>query len=186
MAITIDGTGTITGISAGGLPDASIVKADLAANAVSFVSYAIIADQKASGTPGGTITSGAWRTRDLNTEVADPDGIVSISGNQFTLGAGSYLIRWNAPGNDLNAHQTRLYNATDAQEIALGDCLYCEQSASTVTNVSSGAGRVTITSSKTFEIQHRSSYSQGSTAALGFACGFGIEQYTTVEIFKES
>jgi hypothetical protein len=35
MPITIDGTGTITGISAGGLPDSSITNADLATDAVS-------------------------------------------------------------------------------------------------------------------------------------------------------
>jgi hypothetical protein len=34
MAITINGTGTITGISAGGLPDGSIVAADLAAGVI--------------------------------------------------------------------------------------------------------------------------------------------------------
>ncbi|SVB60040.1 uncharacterized protein METZ01_LOCUS212894, partial [marine metagenome] len=48
-----------------------------------FASYAIIADQKAQNTAGGTFTSGAWRTRDLNTEITDPDGIVSISSNEF-------------------------------------------------------------------------------------------------------
>ena len=32
MAITINGTGTITGISAGGLPDGSVVAADLASS----------------------------------------------------------------------------------------------------------------------------------------------------------
>ena len=48
-------------------------------------------------TNGGTFTSGAFRTRDSNTEVADPDNIVSISSNQFTLGAGNYLIEASAP-----------------------------------------------------------------------------------------
>jgi hypothetical protein len=36
MPISINGTGTITGISAGGLPDASIVTADIADNAVTY------------------------------------------------------------------------------------------------------------------------------------------------------
>ena len=35
MPITIDGTGNITGLSAGGLPDLSVTNADLATNAVS-------------------------------------------------------------------------------------------------------------------------------------------------------
>ena len=34
MAITIDGSGTITGISAGGLPDGSVTADDLATDAV--------------------------------------------------------------------------------------------------------------------------------------------------------
>mgnify|MGYP007000107383 len=42
-----------------------------------FSSYAIIADVKASNGNGGTFTTGDWRTRDLNTEISDPDGIVS-------------------------------------------------------------------------------------------------------------
>ncbi len=72
---TIANSGTATGFSSG------------------FVSYAAICNEQPSGTEGGTFTSGAWRVRDLNTEIADPDGIVSISSNQFTLGAGSYLIK---------------------------------------------------------------------------------------------
>ena len=54
--------------------------------------YAIICDEKAHNAHAGTFTSGL-RTRDLNTEIADPDGIVSISNNQFTLSAGDYLMR---------------------------------------------------------------------------------------------
>ena len=36
MPITINGTGTVTGISAGGLPDDCITTADIAANAVTY------------------------------------------------------------------------------------------------------------------------------------------------------
>ena len=51
-----------------------------------FTSYAIICDEKAAGTNGGDFSASTWTTRDLNTEIADPDSIVSISSNQFTLG----------------------------------------------------------------------------------------------------
>ena len=98
MAITINGTGSITGLTAGGLPDASITSDDIAAGAVTaaklaagaggkFASYALICDQKASSADGGTFTNGAWRTRDLNTEISDADSIVIIARNQFTLAA---------------------------------------------------------------------------------------------------
>ena len=79
-----------------------------------FASYAIIGDQKSAGTEGGTFTSGAWQTRDLNTEISDPDGIISISSNQFTLAAGTYLVNASAPAHKVNGHQIRLYNTTDS------------------------------------------------------------------------
>jgi hypothetical protein len=184
MPITINGSGTVTGISAGGLPDACVVKADLAANAVAFVSYAIIADQKAQNTAGGTFTSGAWRTRDLNTEIADADGIVSISSNQFTLGAGSYLICWDCPAHMVGQHQTRLQNITTATTVVVG----LSQNAQTsdfVTNNSSGRARVTLAGSTVFEIQHRCTTTK-TTDGLGVCANFTTEQYSLVEIFKES
>ncbi len=53
-----------------------------------FSSYALISDQKTQNSAGGTFTSGAWRTRDLQREIDDPDGIVTITANQIKLGAG--------------------------------------------------------------------------------------------------
>ena len=84
---------------------------------ISFTAYAVIADQKTSGTDGGTFTSGAWRTRDLNTEVTDVDNIVSISSNQFTLQAGTYLIKARATAYDCDRHQLRLRNITDGTTV---------------------------------------------------------------------
>ena len=78
-----------------------------------FSSYAIICEQQDSTTDGGTFTAGDWVTRTLNTEIADPDGIVSISGSQFTLQAGNYLIKWKAPAYDVHRHMTRLYDVTN-------------------------------------------------------------------------
>ena len=86
--------------------------------------YAIICDEKASTADGGTFTSGAWRTRDLNTEIADPDGIVSISSNQFTLGAGTYLIKFSAPACQVNSHQTKLYDITGTADVEVGSIEY--------------------------------------------------------------
>ena len=53
-------------------------------NGDSLFPTAIIAHQNTSNTDAGTFTSGAWRTRDLNAEISDPDGIVTLSSNQFT------------------------------------------------------------------------------------------------------
>ena len=57
-----------------------------------FTSYALLQNQHSATSANlGAFTSGDWRTRDINTEVADPDSIVTLASNQFTLQAGSYL-----------------------------------------------------------------------------------------------
>ena len=79
MPIAINGSGTVTGISVGGLPDGIVVTDMLAADSVTapkcwrskFYKLCNSWRCKIDDTDGGTFTSGAWRTRDLNTEIAD-------------------------------------------------------------------------------------------------------------------
>ena len=146
--------------------------------------YAIICDQKTQNTHGGTATSGAFRTRDLNTEIADPDGIVSIASNQFTLGAGTYLIEAEAPSYRIEYNQLRLYNATTSSSVQVGRSMYSDPTGNVYT-VGSVAARVTITGNTAFEIQHRT---QQTLASFGFgiAANFGSEIYAIVKIFKEA
>ena len=204
MALVLDGSAnTIGGLAVGGLPDGSVALADLATTGTAsnatflrgdgafaaagggkFESYAIIADQKSSTTQGGAFTSGAWRTRDLNTEIADADGIVSISSNQFTLGAGSYLLKGYASVYRTNGHQVRLYNITDSAEVAVG-CNGMSHSSYYTMNPSTVTGRVTITGSTVFEFQHRCANTV-NTYGYGQKISWGTEQYALVEIFKES
>ena len=151
---------------------------------VAFDAYAIIVDQKSATTDGGTFTSGDWRTRDLNTELSDPDGIVSISSNQFTLAAGSYLIRWACPGFNVERHQSRLYDVTNTTVREYGLSCYSAAGGYAQTH-SFGSSRVVPSASTTYEIQHHSSYTQ-ATNGMGVHGGAGVEQYTLVEIFREA
>lgn len=144
---------------------------------------AIICDQKTQNTAGGTFTSGADRTRDLNTEVSDPDGIVSISSNQFTLQAGTWLIKWYAPAYFVARHQSFLYNATDATEVARGSSAFSTASGAGDPTLSVGSAIVTIASAKAFEIRHRCE-TTSATSGFGLAANFGAEIYTRVEIFS--
>jgi len=165
MPIGINGSGTVTGISVGGLPD-GIVDADMLATKT-FTSYAVIADQKSGSTDGGAFNNGEWRTRDLNTEISDADNIVSISTNQFTLQAGSYLIEATAPACQTGGHQCRLYNVTDAATVQIGSAEFARAGAHSQT-VSFVSARVTISGAKAFEIQHRCATSR---ASYGFGVG---------------
>lgn len=148
---------------------------------VSYESIAYLADQKASGTSGGAATSGSYQTRELNTEIFDPDAIVSLASNQFTLGAGTYEIEWWVPMyNQSSGAMTRLQNVTDATTVEHGETARCPGR----TNAFHGIATVTIAGSKAFEIQMKA----GNTRTLGWgeAQSFGTEQYTTVAIRKLS
>jgi len=152
----------------------------------SFTSYAIICDQKAHDANGGTFTSGAFRTRDLNTELADPDSIVSISSNQFTLGAGNYLIDASAPVYRTDRHITRLQNITDSSTVTWGTAEYADAS-NNVANRSFLVARVSLTGSTTFELQHRAD-TTNSTQGFGVSSSFtGTNSiYAIVKIYKEA
>jgi hypothetical protein len=152
-----------------------------------YASVAVIQDQKASGTSGGTFTGGAWRTRDLNTEVSDTDGIVSIASNQFTLQTGTYTLGWSAPGYDVDAHRTRIYNTSDAASVGEGSNVYTDVGG-TVSIIAVGYTVFTIASGpKTFELQHFSAVTK-SANGLGTNCNFSgeVEVYATVKILKHS
>lgn len=154
-----------------------------AAPASAGFQLAVINDTKSAGTAGGTCTSGAWRTRDLNTEQYDPDGIVSISSNQFTLAAGTYIISFSAPAAVVSLHQCRLQNITDTATPLSGSAMYADTGGA-VSNRCVIEGVITIAGSKVFEIQHRCDITR-ATNGFGYAGNFGIsEVYTVGQIWK--
>jgi hypothetical protein len=153
-----------------------------------FSGYALFADQKSQDTAGGTFTLGAWRQRDLNTTIANTDTTNIVLGtNQFTLLAGSYLIKWSAPSHMVEQNQTRLYDVTGAASVAVGSSAYSfvNHPNYTYEGPSSGFARVTPGSSNIYRIEHYSLGSQ-STNGFGFKSNIDTEQYTMVEILKES
>ena len=145
--------------------------------------YIYIRDEKSSGTAGGTFTLGAWRTRDLNTEVADTGNNATISANQITLAAGTYRFSAQAPAYVINAHQCKLINITDTISYLGTSSFTNSGGANDVTN-SFVHGRFTISTSKVFELQHQSQSTQASVG-FGDACSMGGEVYSEIEFWKE-
>lgn len=146
-------------------------------------------DEQANGTDGGTFTSGAWRTRVLNTEVVDTGALCILASNQFTLAAGTYLLKARAPGFQCGSHRLQLYNFSDSSLVEIGP------SASS-SSTSGGDGiyafltcRFTIAASKTFELRHACQTTK-ATNGLGAADqgadpDSGIEVFAEVEIYVE-
>ena len=160
-----------------------------AAGGGKFASYAILVDQKTSGTNGGSFTSGAWRTRDLNTKIADPDIIVSISSNQFTLQAGSYLIKAHAPAYKAGRHQIALYDITASSYVQTGSSAYVDNGESVSTD-SFLTARFTCSGANVYEIRHQcgtgfNTYGFGVSVLNSFAAP-AENNYLTVLILKES
>ena len=146
-------------------------------------SVALLAEEQPNNTVGGTFTSGSWVTRTLNTEVSDTDGIVSLSSNVFTLGAGTYLIEWSAPAYQVGNHQTRLYDNTNSTVIKYGTDEHASASAGVGTR-SFGAMEITISTSTGYKIEHRCA-TTSTTYGLGTNSSFGnVEVYTQVKIIK--
>lgn len=152
--------------------------------------YVIIQDQKTAGTNGGTFTSGAWRTRDLTTTIFNNIGAgYSLSSNQFTLPAGTYIINAKAPAYNVSYHALRLRNITDGTtDIDGNTSQFHSLAAGNTRDVWAFlTGFITISGSKVYELQHRCSVTS-ATSGFGFAINASVpvnfEIYSTVEVIK--
>ena len=147
--------------------------------------YAAICDKKANTTDGGTFTSGSWQTRDLNTELSDVEGIVSIAANQFVLAAGTYRCHIVCPAYKVGGNIARIYNVTDVGEVLVGNSAYND----TDGGYAFITGTFTIGTAKTLEIQHTCQVT-ANTFGFGAATGgratyTGLETYTVAEFWKQ-
>ena len=126
--------------------------------------FATISHRAASGTSGTTSVATTWTTRTLNT-LDNPAGIVtSLASNQFILPAGTYYLDGSYQAYNVGHNRARLQNITDGTTTLLGGNAY-EVNTGNVMVLAPIKGYFTITSAKTFEIQHY--------AVTGVAAGFG-------------
>lgn len=137
--------------------------------------YILIQDQKAPATDGGTFTSGAWRTRDLNTIVNNDGGYAALAANQITLQAGMYEVSASAPAYSVYHHQARLHNVTDAISY-LGST---EFSSGATESRSVVECKFNIATAKVFELQHRC-----LITFLGYGFGVGAGASWGANIFS--
>ena len=168
-AVTMDNVALGSSVTGGGL----------------FKSYAIINQTEDYNVNGGTFSAAISPvTRVLNTEVADPDGIVSLGSNQFTLGAGSYLIQWWAPATGVDENCAYLYDVTGTAILQAGSAGYVTTSTTTVQSF--GSFRTSPSGANVYEIRHTCVGSQ-TTVGLGRQGGIvGLSSiFTQVLIYKE-
>jgi hypothetical protein len=151
---------------------------------LSSAPYINVQDRKASGTDGGTFTSGAWRTRTLNTVVTDTHGIVVLSADQLTFPAGTYYCQIMAPGRAVNSHVARLRNVQTGITVVIGQpARNLEQTNAMI------VGRFTLSGPSVLEVQHICE-TTGTTNGFGISAGSRVtggvefEIYTVAEFWK--
>lgn len=153
------------------LPDANV---DLTRLDISG-GVAVLQDRKSAGTDGGSAVATTWTTRAINTEVSDPQGIVSLSSNQFTVSA-NCICEFATVFHRTAAATARIYNVTDGTVAGDG----------TSVAVSSGAGisdhsvgACLLTSGKTYRLEYYAGAARTSDG-LGLAVGAGTEVYSSI------
>lgn len=153
----------------------------------------ILAHTEASGTDGGTATTGSWETRPINTILEDPselsdDGLenpVAIDANGgFTLPAGLWQFEITVPFYASNAGRARLYDV-DADAVAkytddtteiYGTSIYAS-SANAGFATSIMRGRLRLNSATKLRVESRVGTTQ-ATNGMGYAASLGVEVYT--------
>lgn len=162
--------------------DAATMQATLGI-ATAATTIAVLRDEKTANTNGGTATTGSFQTRTLNTEHYDGGSIVTLSANQFTLGAGTYLIDGSSAFYQTGRSVLKIRNTTDSTDALIGQPCFATTSGNDATNALI-KGVFTIAGTKTFELQYRAEATAG-TNDLGVALNYGIaEVYTTLVIRK--
>ena len=156
------------------------------------LNVAKITHQLASGTAGGGSTALAWSTRPLNTIAVNPNSIVTLSSNQFTLQAGTYKISafqcliYGGTSNAFSA-TSRIRNITDSTTPTGGvgvNCGIFEGTAAAAILLNIHPFILTIATSKTFELQYYTPVTQ-ATFGLGETASSGeVETYASVYIEK--
>ena len=153
------------------------------AAAGSAIKVACVVDEKANNTAGGTFTSGAWQQRDLQTSYYDTIG-VTIGTNTFEPPAGTFYIDWSCPAEDVNSHQSRLYNITGGSVVQYGSSEFSDTSTARDQVRSFGSGMTTSGSAAVFKVEHRCGATH-ATEGWGIPCNFGnVEVYTIVKIMQ--
>jgi hypothetical protein len=143
---------------------------------------AVLSHVTSAGVAGGGTSTNTNNTRTLNT-ISDPYSITSLSSNQFTLQPGMYHIEAHSTCFQIDNTYIRIRNITDTTTAIMGTSEVAS-AADNSTASPSLSGYVTITSAKTFELQHYSATAK-ATNGLGVSNGTGeTNTYATVTITK--
>ena len=142
-----------------------------------------VEEHQATNTNAGTFTSGADRTRILNTVMTNEISGASLASNQITLPAGKYICDARAPAYNVTKHRVQLYNVTGTAVLLAGTAAV-NYNAESDQSDSWVSGKFTLSGTTVVELQHRCNTTVSAT-------GFGVltnfapyEVYAVIKLWK--
>ena len=150
---------------------------------LNFDRFLHVKDIKAAGTHGGTFTNFAYRTRDLNTVIANSITGASLSANRITLPIGTYYMEASAPAYKVDFHKAIINTISPAGSLLIGTA-ELSGGGNDTTSRSFVSGAFTFAAIQTIELQHACSNTV-ATWGFGRAVGLGLDEvYSEIKIWK--
>ncbi len=116
--------------------------------------FVYVRQEEAAGVDGGTFTSGAFRTRVLNTLVINDIGAgVSLAANELTLPAGTWRCWVSMPSFTVFGSAGRLFNVTDG--VAVPDLITATGLSLDGANPAIMRGQFVLAASKVLRLEHQ-------------------------------
>ncbi|SOC93537.1 hypothetical protein SAMN05216358_3716 [Rhizobium sp. AN5] len=138
------------------------------------IASALLQDQKATGVSGGTSVVG-WQTRTLNTEVFDPNNLVTLASNQFTVAFDcdcEYITNaYHPTGTGLKG---RIYNVTDSAVVAYSGVGYVQANSYNV------VGYARLVAGKTYRLDMYAAVAAATNGLGGYVGDGSTEIYSSV------
>lgn len=155
-------------------------------NQVTNYKNVLYIDNKSQNSPGGTFSSGSWRTRQINTEIISHTWSI-LKDNQITLNPGKYFIEISCPACGVFSHMCRFTSITGDDITLYGTSEVCKFSSNAIIQTRSYIkNEIEISNITTFEIQHYCTTTK-ATYGMGYPCNIDNtnETYTIVNIIKK-
>ena len=152
-----------------------------------YSAYALMEEAIEHGATAHTKTAGNWYTKQLSRISFDPQNIiVSLSSNEFTLAAGTYVIKWVHLLERCDEGITRLYDVTNSTSKKVSMVGFAQDNGNYAMVYSHGVARVTITGNTTYKYQYF--VNSANSVIVGPASGNNTEEeiFGQVEVWKET
>ncbi len=155
-------TGTAVWIVGGGIGEAPVDGTPYVRQDAGWISESgggggsqlmIVQDQKPNGIVGGTFTTGARRTRDLNTVLVNEIAGASLAANQITLPAGTFRVQASAPGYKVARHKITLVDITNTLDLIHGSIVNSDTTSNSII-VSVLNSQFVLTGATVIELHH--------------------------------